>query len=456
MKQELLRLTELEITRPPSRDVRGINLLLCAGECYILSGGENSGKRLLARFFAGRISPVQGSVYVQNRRVTGFSPEQWERTRHVYYLHGAAELLHCMDLAENFFMMRRTRLNKLVLNRRAMHLRTTQALEELGLTYEAYGSVECLSRMDRVMLGIARAVDQGAKLLVLEDISEGLSFPQVGRVLELLRRVKQRGVGILLIDSWSGWFEPVADWLVLIQNGEIVKKMRSEDFSLKEKILQGVSLPAAKSTPVQEQGFELVLEYYGATVTEHFTFGQITLLLSEDAAVLDGCWQALQGGGRKCCFRLDGREIYCRNPAVLCRNRIVLWGRRGRAALLHENLTTAENILLPSLRRISRGLFFGEPARRILTDADFWGQDLDRPALGQPAPAYDWHTLLCRWKLFHPRVLVLYGLLSATGEETQQQLYARLRELCRRGTAVVLLENADRDWSGLADRVISI
>lgn len=456
MKQELLRLTELEITQPPHPAVRGVDLLLCAGECCILSGGENSGKRLLARFFAGKISPVRGSVYLQKQKVTGFAPEQWERARHVYYLHGAAEFFHCMDLAENFFMIRRTRLNKLVLNRRAMHLRTAQALEELGLSYEAYGSVERLGRIDRVMLGIARAVDQGAKLLVLEDLSEGLSLPQVARLLELLRRVKQRGVGILLADRWSGWFEPVADWMVLMQNGEIVKKMRHEDFSQKEKILPRAPLPAVRSAPVQEQGFELVLEYYGATVTEYLTFGQITLLLSEDAGVLDGCWQALQGGGRKCCFRLDGQEIYCRNPAVLRRHRIVLWGRRGRAALLHENLTTAENILLPSLRRISRGPFFCEPARKVLADRDFWGNDLAATALGQAAPAYDWEILLCRWKLFHPRVLVVYGLLSAIGEETQQPLYAKLRELCRRGTAVVLLENADRDWSALADRVISI
>lgn len=456
MKRELLRLTELEIEQPPHPAVHGVNLLLCAGECCILSGGETSGKRLLARFFAGMIPAARGNVRVEGQRVTGFAPEQWERARHVYYLHGAPDLLRCMDLAENFFMMRRTRLSKLLLNRRAMHLRTAQALEELGLSYEAYGSVERLTRMDRVMLGIARAVDQGARLLVLEDISEGLSLPQVDRLLELLRRVKQCGVGILLVDSWSGWFESVADWMVLMQNGEIVKKMRPEDFSQKEKILPKPPLPAPQSAHVQEQGFELVLEYCGATVTEKFTFGQITLLLSEDSRVLDGCWQALQGGGRKCCFRFDGREIYCRNPAVLRAQRIVLWGRRGRAALLHENLTIAENILLPSLRRISRGPFFCESARKILTDRDFWGDALDNARLEQRAPAYQWETLLCRWKLFHPRVLVLYGLLSAVGEETQRQLYTQLRELCRRGTAVILLETVERDWNGLADRVISI
>lgn len=457
MKAELLRLAELHIEQPPHRSLCGVHLLLRAGECCILAGAENSGKYLLTGFLAGGIVPAGGTVWAEGDRVTDFSPEQWERARHVYYLRGAPDFLRSMDLSENFFLMRRNRLNKLLLNRRAMRLRTTQALEELGLHYAQDCSVERLDRVDRVLIGIARAVDQGAKLIVLEDISQGLSLPQAAQVLALLRRVKQRGVGILLADNWSGWFEPAADWMVLLQEGEVVRKLRAGDFARKDKILPPAPMPLpTEASPDRTEGFAAVLEYHGATVTEQFAFGQITLLLSEDQSVLDGCWQALQGGGRKCCFLLDGERIPCRSPASLRRHRILLWSRRGRAARLQENMTTAENILLPSLRRISRGGFFEKTARRILQDRDFWGDELDALDLTAESPAYSWEILFCRWKLFHPRILVVYGLLSAVGEDTQERLYTRLRELCRRGTAVILLENTGRDWSGRADRVIAI
>ncbi len=137
----------------------------------------------------------------------------WETTR-LYGLHGFSRKL---------FLMRRSH-NKILLNNRAVHLRTAQVLQDFAMRYDVTSPTSRLHHLDRLLLSIVRAVDQGAQLIVLDDMTKGLNVPQIHSLLALLGLVKERGVALLIADNWW-WFEPLSDCILLCQDGCIERKI---------------------------------------------------------------------------------------------------------------------------------------------------------------------------------------------------------------------------------------
>ncbi len=125
-------------------------------ECVSVSGSENSGRKLLAEMFDGKGVFVSGEAWVYGQRITDFHPQKLERIG-VFYLGNDPAFMDCMDLAENFFLMRRSSHNKILLNNRAVHLRTAQVLQDFAMRYEVTSQTSKLHHLDRLLLSIVRA-----------------------------------------------------------------------------------------------------------------------------------------------------------------------------------------------------------------------------------------------------------------------------------------------------------
>lgn len=460
MKKELLRISGGEIRTPAGESIRDIHLLLREGECVSLVGNESSGRGQLARLFAGEGSLLCGRLWVQGRELRDYSRPAME-ARKIYYLNTRQPFMDCLNLAENFFLMRHSRMNKTVLNQHAIELRTQQVLAEYGLAYRADCNVRTLSQLDRLLLGIVKAADQGADIIVLDEVTRGLPLPQIRQLLELLRRLKERGIGLLISDNWCNWFEEIADCLVLLQDGQIIRKLYDPvEFDQQEALLHYPPArgAAAQVQPLQEgmcrQKMTLLLEYHGIEFPIECCEGQSVLLHSFDHQVLEECWKSLISEHSRCRMQFPEKTVRFAGPAALLRDRIAFWDADRPETLLLENLSAEENILLPSMPRISRHGMWQKNARRILTDVNFWGREMLPDDAKKTFSKLD---ILCgRWKLFHPQVLLLHNAFSATDCEGRTVLLQYVRELCERNTTVILLEAADAFLRGFTDKDVAL
>ena len=103
-----------------------------------------------------------------------------------------------------------------------------------------------------------------------------------------------------------------------------------------------------------------------------FEAGTAVLLSSYDEQVLHGCWQSLTQEKSRCALQIGGKTLPLRGLADLRRHRIAVWDGTAEPPALQENLTLQENILLPSMQRISRCGFFERAAKRVFSDREFW------------------------------------------------------------------------------------
>ena len=186
----------------------------------------------------------------------------------------------------------------------------------------------------------------------------------------------------------------------------------------------------------------------------HFEAGTAVLLSSYDEQVLRGCWQSLTQEKSRCTLQIGGKTLPFRGLADLRRHRIAVWDGTAEPPALQENLTLQENILLPSMPRISRCGFFEIAAKKVFSDREFWRSRL--PAETEPDSVKTARVLADRWLFFHPRVLFIYNVFSSSDYTVRRILQQFVQDLCARGTTVVLLETADHSCRSFVNAEISL
>lgn len=169
MKKEIVQLRNFSAENCYREKVKDINLLIREGECHLLWGKDYSG-RTLAGIFKNQKSIASGEMSIRNVRVRQCDREVLERKR-IYYVDGETEFMESLDLAENLFLLKKNSLKKLWINEKAIHIQADALLKKYGLDFEAGSRMDRLGASDKILLALVGAAAQGAKLIVLNNVS---------------------------------------------------------------------------------------------------------------------------------------------------------------------------------------------------------------------------------------------------------------------------------------------
>ena len=120
------------------------------------------------------------------------------------------------------------------------------AVAELGLTRirSADETVSTLSGGERQSVAITRAMHFGAKLLLLDEPTAALSVRETRNVLYSIDRARAHGLGVLYVDHNMSHVLPVADRIVLLELGRVVRVLDRDEVSIEE--LQDLVAASAK------------------------------------------------------------------------------------------------------------------------------------------------------------------------------------------------------------------
>lgn len=87
------------------------------------------------------------------------------------------------------------------------------------------------------MLAIARILRTGAKLLLLDEISEGLAPVIVDRLFDLITELKSRGYTILLVEQNKYFAEPLADRFLVVEHGDVTMQLSGPEFAAQAELV---------------------------------------------------------------------------------------------------------------------------------------------------------------------------------------------------------------------------
>jgi fructose transport system ATP-binding protein len=184
----------------------GVDLDLHPGEVLAVIGDNGAGKSTLIKCLSGAMTPDAGTIKVDGREVT-FRSTQEAREAGIETVYQTLAVAPALDIASNLFLAREERRAGILgsvfrmLDTGGMKRKSKEFIDELGIRtlQNINQSVETLSGGQRQVVAVARTAAFGSKVVILDEPTAALGVRETGQVLRLVRDLKARGLGIILI-----------------------------------------------------------------------------------------------------------------------------------------------------------------------------------------------------------------------------------------------------------------
>jgi lipopolysaccharide export system ATP-binding protein len=197
--------------------VNNVSISVSAGEIVGLLGPNGAGKTTTFNIVVGIVKPDQGKVRLENQDVTRLPMHQRAR-RGVGYLTQEPSVFRKLTVEQNILAI----LETCKMDRAERGVRLKYLLDELDLAPLARSKAYTLSGGEKRRLEITRALVTSPRLLLLDEPFSGIDPIAVYEVQKIIRRLKDRGLGILITDHNVRETLKLVDRAYLIHKGEVV------------------------------------------------------------------------------------------------------------------------------------------------------------------------------------------------------------------------------------------
>jgi D-xylose transport system ATP-binding protein len=207
----------------PVEALKGVDLELHAGEVIGLVGDNGAGKSTLVKAIAGVQPADDGEAFFQGRPVSLSSPQAATGIG-IATVYQDLALCENLDIVANLFLGQEASNGaRLVLDETSMEQKSMELLGSLGVTTitSVRTDVELLSGGQRQAVAIARSMLGEPKIVLLDEPTAALGVVQTRQILELIKRLKERGLGVIVISHNLADVFQVADKAAVLRLGRM-------------------------------------------------------------------------------------------------------------------------------------------------------------------------------------------------------------------------------------------
>jgi fructose transport system ATP-binding protein len=206
-------------------------------------GDNGAGKSTLIKALCGAVIPDAGEILLEGRPVHFRSPLE-ARLAGIETVYQDLALSPALTIADNMFLGRELRKPGVIgrvfrrLDRSAMQKRAREALSDLGLMtiQNINQAVETLSGGQRQGVAVARAAAFGSRVIIMDEPTAALGVKESRRVLELMGRLKAKGLPIVLISHNMPHVFEVADRIHIHRLGKRIAVINPKAFSMSDAV----------------------------------------------------------------------------------------------------------------------------------------------------------------------------------------------------------------------------
>jgi len=217
---EFLRLTRLHAFYGESHILHGIDLSVARGECVTLLGRNGAGRTTTLKAIMGMVGRRTGSIMLNGNEIINVPTHRIAR-HGVGYCPEERAIFASLSTEENLTLA-------------PIVATGGMSIDEL---YEMFPNLKerknspgsKLSGGEQQMLAMARILRTGAKLLLLDEITEGLAPVIVKKLGEVITELKQRGFTIIMVEQNFRFAAPLADRHYVLEHGEILATITREE-----------------------------------------------------------------------------------------------------------------------------------------------------------------------------------------------------------------------------------
>jgi ribose transport system ATP-binding protein len=214
-----------------------ISFTLQRGQILALLGENGAGKSTLIKLLAGVYRPDHGSILLHGE------PIDHRRNNHLAFIHQDHGLIDTMTIAENIALVSGYSRGLGLIDWRSTRHYAERSLDHVGLKIDPTINVSDLSRTERSLVAIARALAMHIDVLVLDEPTASLPTADVDRLFDVLQHLRERGVGMIYVTHRIDEVFRIADRVAVMRDGRLVAIRNVTETSTRELVNAIVGRP---------------------------------------------------------------------------------------------------------------------------------------------------------------------------------------------------------------------
>ncbi|MDP3315836.1 MAG: sugar ABC transporter ATP-binding protein [Devosia sp.] len=465
----LLQLSRVSKSFAGIRVLKDVDFDVRPGEVHALMGENGAGKSTLIKIISGVHTPDEGGIIrIGDTQHKALSSRAAARAG-IATVYQELLLFPELSVAENVFLGHapRTRLGTLdwsLMRRQARQL--LDSLDSHDLDVDA--KVGTLSVANRQRVEIAKALSQNARVLIMDEPTAALADADVRRLMIVVKRLRERGVGIVYVSHKLPEVFEIADRVTVLRDGALIGTHPIAEVTEQSLVAMMVGRDIAQlyPKPVPNIG-DVILRVKGLCfgdrvrdISFDLRRGEILGIAglvgsgrTEMALTIFGITPATAGS-----IELDGRVISISSPRQARDLGIAYVPEdRGLQGLVRP-MSIAQNVSMASLHRVTNGLFmrFAEEIRLAVDAIARLGIRARGPeqVVGQLSGGNQQKVVLGKWLATNPRILIMDEPTRGIDVGAKSEIHALMGKLAQEGMAIVMISSELPEVLGMADRVL--
>jgi rhamnose transport system ATP-binding protein len=464
----LLEVREVEKAFPGVRALTGVSFDVRAGEVHALLGENGAGKSTLIKIVSGVYEPDVGSILIDGTKVRFSTPDDARRAG-VATIYQELLLFPELSVAENIFLGHAPLAGAGRIDWRAMRAEAERLLSSLEIDDLAPDQiVGALTVGNRQRVEILRALSHEARILIMDEPTAALTESDVTRLFDVVRRLKQRGVGIVYISHRLDEIFAIADRVTVLRDGALVGGRDVAGASAAELVQMMVGRRIDNLFPKTKAPIgAAVLEARDLTrrpltkgVSLTVRAGEIVGLAglvgsgrSELAQTLFGMTPSESGE-----IRLNGQSVRIDSPET-ARDKGIAYVPEDRGAQgLVRPMSVLHNFSLAALGSLSRAGFIDRAAERRMAHEGVARFSVKTSSIdeiaGRLSGGNQQKIVLGKWLANNPRLLILDEPTRGIDVGAKAEIHRLMSQLAGEGVAILMISSELPEVLGMSDRVL--
>jgi len=445
--------------------LKDVSLSIQRGEIVALLGENGAGKSTLIKILGGIHQPDKGHVLIDGQPYQHRPADFGERQK-VAFIHQDLGLIEWMTVAENIALALGYAQKRGLIRWAEVASFATEALKKVDCDFDPTTRVEDLTRTEKSLVAIARALAVDSEFLVLDEPTASLPADEVERLFTALRPLRDRGVGMIYVSHRLDEIFRIADRVAVLRDGMMVGVRAIEHTTPEELVQKIVGRKTRVTLKSQDSPGDDILELSNFSVG---VVGPLSITLKRNEIVgLVG----LRGAGHEVISRalfglmphggtvsLLGKTPDLSSTQTALAAGIGLVARDRTEESVAMNLTIRENTFL-NPAGVGRGLLNLLSPKKEADQAERIGADLglspNDPALAIEALSggNQQKVVIGRWLVTKRKLLICEDPTAGVDVGAKAEIYALLNRALTEGVGILVVSTDFEEIATICHRAI--
>ncbi len=463
----VLELEHIRKEYPGVVALKDVTLQLRRGEILGLIGENGAGKSTLIKCCSGAVVPTSGKIKINGKEFDRMTP-QLAAENGIAIIYQEFNNVGELSAAENLFLGRPIR-KGMVIDRNAMEEEARKAFDQLQIKIDPRELVKNLSVGYQQMIEIAKAIQQNAQVLIMDEPSAPLTTNEVENMFKVVELLREKGVSIIYISHRLEEIFRLSDRIEVIRDGEYVDTLITPKATVDELIKLMVGREMTQQFPPRKPCIDkskVVLELknvYGngdEDMSLKIHAGEVLGLgglvgagRTELAEVIFGAKAKTSGQ-----ILLNGKEINPKSPreAIDLGIALVPEDRKRHGALLTNSIKN--NINMPIYERISKASVIDSSIEKENAEKYRKEIQIKCPSVNQLvrnlSGGNQQKVILGKWLAAKSQLIIFDEPTRGIDVGAKYEIYKLINDLVESGHSVLMISSEMEELIGMSDRII--